>query len=288
MQKNDAKRSSTLRVSLGRACVALATWLVTACETNSNGNGGNVAAPADDDDGNPTVSAESLARGGALYDKWWAVADLPEPSGDHPLWSTRPDTASNTRTGPDTWRCKECHGWDYQGVDGAYGEGSHRTGFPGVLGTTLSRQQLFDIIANDESTTAGGHGYSGAGLGENDINSLVDFLEAGLVSMDDLVDESGAFLGDVTRGETLYQDGIAGAISCSACHGADGLTPPPGAPADYDHFIGDVAGENPAEFQHKVRFGQPGTDMPAAVAEGGSLTDVRDLAAFSQTLPEGP
>jgi len=38
-----------------------------------------------------------------------------------PLWATQ---SSNTRSGKDTWRCKECHGWDYMGVDGAYGSGS--------------------------------------------------------------------------------------------------------------------------------------------------------------------
>ncbi|MFQ5408280.1 MAG: hypothetical protein ACE5FI_07670, partial [Anaerolineales bacterium] len=65
-------------------------------------------------------------RGGLLYDKWWVPLGLDQPEDDHPLWATQD---SNTRSGKDTWRCKECHGWDYQGVDGAYGGGSHMTGF---------------------------------------------------------------------------------------------------------------------------------------------------------------
>ncbi|MBI4316176.1 MAG: hypothetical protein HY679_09580, partial [Chloroflexi bacterium] len=79
-------------------------------------------------------------RGGLLYDTWWEVIDsekghseamegMSEPTTDHPLWKTQ---TTNTRTGPDTWRCKECHGWDYKGVDGAYGGGSHKTGFAGI------------------------------------------------------------------------------------------------------------------------------------------------------------
>ena len=77
----------------------------------------------------PMLSGDSL-RGGLLYDKWWSPLGLDAPEGDQALWATQ-DT--NTRTGADTWRCKECHGWDYKGVDGAYGDSSHTTGFVGVI-----------------------------------------------------------------------------------------------------------------------------------------------------------
>src|SRR3990172_11800171 len=65
----------------------------------------------------------NVAKGGQLYDKWWKAAGVAEPTGDHPLWATQ---TTNTRKGLDTWRCKECHGWDYKGKDGAYGSGSHK------------------------------------------------------------------------------------------------------------------------------------------------------------------
>jgi thiosulfate dehydrogenase len=52
-----------------------------------------------------------------LYDSWWTVTGTDRPTTDQPLWQTQ---TTNTRTGADTWRCKECHGWDYQGKDGAY------------------------------------------------------------------------------------------------------------------------------------------------------------------------
>ena len=64
-------------------------------------------------------------RGGLLYDKWWKPVGADAPEDDHPLWATQ---STNERSGGDTWRCKECHGWDYQGADGAYGDGSHFTG----------------------------------------------------------------------------------------------------------------------------------------------------------------
>ena len=106
----------------------------------------------DDGDGPPQGFLDAdAARGGALYDKWWKVAGVTatEPTGDHPLWASRPDMQSNTRIGSVTWRCKECHGWDYKGVDGAYSSGSHRTGFAGIFGTTQSSQGAFDLIKTD-------------------------------------------------------------------------------------------------------------------------------------------
>ena len=77
----------------------------------------------------PELFGNSL-RGGLLYDKWWKPLGLDAPETDHPLWATQTD---NTRSGADTWRCKECHGWDYKGAEGAYSGGSHFTGFTGVF-----------------------------------------------------------------------------------------------------------------------------------------------------------
>jgi hypothetical protein len=105
----------------------------------------------------PFESAD-VVRGGRMYDRFWAEAGS-EPAIDHPLWATRPDPDSNPRTGSTTWRCKECHGWDYKGVDGAYGSGSHRTGFPGIFGTALTPQEVFDLLADPA-----GHDYRSQGL----------------------------------------------------------------------------------------------------------------------------
>ena len=69
--------------------------------------------------------------------------------------------------------------------------------------------------------------------------------------------------------------------------GPDGLAAPPGADAGYDDFVGLIANENPWEFQHKVRFGQPGTPMPAQDILL-TLDEVSDLSAYAQTLPDAP
>ena len=56
------------------------------------------------------VAPDTIAHGGRLYDKWWAEIEAPEPTEDNPLWALQ---TTNTRSGSTTWRCKECHGWDY-------------------------------------------------------------------------------------------------------------------------------------------------------------------------------
>ena len=49
-------------------------------------------------------------------------------------------------------------------------------------------------------------------------------------------------------------------------------------------FIGAIAIDNPSEFVHKVRFGQPGTGMPVGYDAGLSLQDVIDLLAYAQSI----
>ncbi len=78
--------------------------------------------------GQGSVDPWRIQRGGQLYDHWIKAKGVETPAGDHPLWALQ---TTNTRRGTDTWRCKECHGWDYLGKEGAYGSGSHPT--PGTL-----------------------------------------------------------------------------------------------------------------------------------------------------------
>lgn len=231
--------------------------------------------------GGPEKPAEpSIAQGGLLYDAYWKVSSASAPAETHPLWAERPDAESNGRTGADTWRCKECHGWDYRGVDGAYGSGSHRTGFPGVLDVDASEA---DIVRSLEEE----HGYGEAGLRDVDLQSLALFVRRGLVDTTRWIDGQGAFRGDAERGEELFANGLGSDSACASCHGPDGLAPPQGAGEGYDDFVGKIAVENPWEFLHKVRFGQPGTKMPAAALSGASLQDIVDLGAYAQTLPTG-
>ncbi len=226
-----------------------------------------------------SVAQASVAKGGLLYDKFWKVSAATEPADTHPLWAKRPDAESNKRTNSDTWRCKECHGWDYKGVDGAYAKGSHRTGFAGVLKSKAAQAEIVTSLAET-------HGYRAAGLSDLELESLAMLVSQGLIDTAQWIDDTGAFRGDAARGKALYLNGLGKSKSCKKCHGADGLKPPNAKNKDYDDWVGKIANKNPPEFLHKIRFGHPGTKMPAAVRAGAPIQDIVDLCAFAQTLPK--
>lgn len=222
-------------------------------------------------------SPDSIATGGRLYDKWWkAVPGVKEPAGNHPLWATQ---TTNKRKGQDTWRCKECHGWDYRGKDGTYGSGSHKTGFPGVLTTQAKSVDQLKAILKGSSNPQ--HDFALL-LDEAALTNLATFLKHGLVDLATAVDAKTKkpVKADVARGKQL-------SVVCTACHGPEGTKLNFGKPNDPE-YVGTVAKENPWEFIHKVRSGQPGSEpaMLAGVAMGWSVQDVLDILAYSQTLPE--
>jgi len=202
-------------------------------------------------------------RGGLLYDTWWKVngAREPQPDVNHPLYPVDGPLAGST-----TFRCTECHGWDYKGVDGVYGSDIlHFTGIAGVDGTTLTPQQLFDLLEGDNSEE-GGHDMNSFGMSDRDIWDVVKMTLEGTVDTDDYIAPYGVFLGDpFTEGPNLYF------TACWSCHG-EGVD------------IGAVATENPWEFFHKVRFGHPGAPMPSLELLDWSLQSVADIGAYTATL----
>ncbi|MBI2864724.1 MAG: c-type cytochrome [Chloroflexi bacterium] len=223
----------------------------------------------------PATPAD-IAAGGKLYDKWWKAAPgAAEPKGDHPLWSTQ---TTNTRTGLDTWRCKECHGWDYLGKDGAYGSGSHKTGFVGVseAGNSKTADQLVAILKGSSNPK---HDFS-AQIDNASLTKLAAFLKEGLYDTKAVV--------DYATKKPKNADGAAGqrlfSGSCAACHGADGTKLNFGTEQEPE-YVGTVAADNPQEFLHKVRNGQPGQAMPSGAELGWTVQDEVNVLAFAQTLP---
>ncbi len=218
------------------------------------------------------ASAADPIRGGLLWDRWWKVNGAPQPSGTHPLYPP-----GGPQSGSATFRCKECHGWDYKGVDGAYGTpgGSHYTGIPGVFGTTLTTSDLKDIIKT--TSVPNGHGFEAYGLSDSDIDDLVAFIETAMIDTDLYVDAQGAFLGDPVQGKVNYD--VLG--SCAACHGSEGTAINFRTPVDPE-WVGTIAADNPWELLHKIRFGNPGTSMPSWIAGGGSDQGAADIGAYAQ------
>ena len=222
----------------------------------------------------PKTSPASIAKGGQIYDKWWKVVDgATEPKENQALWALQ---TTNTRKGADTVRCKECHGWDYKGKDGAYGKGSHLTGFTGVYNASLSKTkaQLLDIL---KGKTESRHNFASL-LGETGLNDVANFLKEGVIDETKYIDSSTkkAIGANVTRGQELYTK------TCVACHGADGKL----ILFDGKDSLGFLANDNPWEVLHKIRLGQPGAAMPAGVTNGWSVQDAVDVLGYSQSLPK--
>ena len=156
------------------------------------------------------------------------------------------------------------------GVDGAYGSGSHKTGFDGIFDSTKTAAELTTFLET------GDHDFS-AQLSDKDIADAVAFITGGQIDMSEYIDLSTKEAnGDETEGETLYT------AQCSSCHGADGKT------IDFcdGGGVGCVARDNPWETLHKIRFGHPGSAMPSMVDKELSTDDQVDILTYSQTLGE--
>lgn len=263
--------------------LAVGLLVLSACNGDST-----TAAPAAPTDVPPPTEAPpeptevmltgSVSNGGKAYDKWWVVAGIDEPSEDQPAWSSQ---STNERGGADTWRCKECHGWDYQGADGAYGSGSHFTGFTGVLDSAPGMSQG-ELLAWLDGTTDPDHDFSAAG--EGTLADMVIFLSEGLIDVSAYIDDEKMSVGgDLANGETLFS------ATCVPCHGVDGRTIN-FHDADDPEYVGTIATDNPWEFIHKVRSGQPGSNppMPSAIDSGWSMQEVVDVLTYAQTLPTEP
>lgn len=208
------------------------------------------------------ADAAELARGGRLYDKWYAESGVPKPESAHPAY---PADAAYAAKPDANWRCKECHGWDYRGRDGAYSGGSHRTGIVGLTGMRGARPSAVESVLRDTT-----HGF-GDVLADADLRALALFVSRGQVDMDAAIDAATKRArGDAVRGAAYY------ATICAGCHGPDGR-------AEDMPILGEVARDNPWETLHKIENGQPGTPMPAL--RGLDERVGRDVLRHLQDLP---
>jgi thiosulfate dehydrogenase len=215
--------------------------------------------------------------GARIYDNWILALDQIPPTGNHPLWDNQ---ETNTRSGVITWRCAECHGWDYKGVDGAYGAYSnHYTGFTGLQDAIGATQE--DVVAWLDGSLNLEHNFFNL-TSSAALNDLAAFLRTRQIDTDLLIDpDTGVVFGDRRVGRNIYVD------TCVSCHGENGDQINFGN-AQNPLFLGDMAVADPWQSLHKIRFGTPTSDrMPAYEAEDWSLSMIADVLAYSQTLPRG-
>ncbi len=204
------------------------------------------------------------ARGGQLYDKWYAVIQAKAPEQSHPLYPADKEYAAKPKS---NWRCKECHGWDYRGVDGAYQLGKHATGIKGIDGA--AGRDVTEIVAILKGEK---HAY-GDKLSDADLQDLATFVSTGQVDMDAFIDRASKKPkgGNATKGAAYYN------TMCAQCHGMDGKQP-----EGMKSFAKQMG--NPWEVMHKILNGQPDEEMPALRALDRQV--ILDIMSHMGTLPE--
>jgi len=207
----------------------------------------------------------SLARGGKLYDKWYNVIGADAPTMKAPGY---PDSGKYAGKPKSNWRCKECHGWDYKGKDGAYSKGKHFTGIKGIQG--MMGASSSDIIAVLKDSN---HQY-GDKMKTADLQDLANFVSKGQIDMDKYIDRTSKNPkgGDKAKGSAYFN------TICIGCHLKDGTKP-----KDMEKTLGKQMG-NPWEVMHKIMNGQPDEPMPALRALDRQI--IVDILAHISTLPK--
>jgi thiosulfate dehydrogenase len=208
-----------------------------------------------------------LAYGGRLYDTWWAVLFQDPPETTHPAYPS-----TGRKRGFETWRCVECHGWDYKGRDGRFAEGPHATGIKGVSAMAGAEPARIAAVLRDDT-----HRFTPELIPERALDALALFVSKGQVETERVIDPvTGKVGGDPERGRAIFQN------VCAICHDYDGRAWITG---DEDELInlGAIAARDPWRGLHKIMNGQTYADMPAMRAFG--LQTVLDVLAYAQTLP---
>jgi len=204
----------------------------------------------------------SIANGGRLYDDWQAqlggrLQALPHPS--YPVKGYYANVPS------ETWRCKECHGWDYKGNQGAYASGIHATGTKGIRAMVgADPAKIMGVLSSSVHLFGNVMKY-------RDLLDLANFVSAGQVDVDKIIDvRTGKAKGDAAQGAPHFR------TMCAACHSLDGRSPG-------KRFIGRVSNEDPYHALHNMLNGHPDDTMPALREVDPKV--INDLLAHMQSLP---
>lgn len=221
-------------------------WLIVTLLTCGAANG--IQAQECAEPGVRGQPADTIAQGGRLYDNWWVVCGLPEPKDTHPAYP-----AAGKQSGSATWRCKECHGWDYRGKGGAYGKGSHFTGIGGIRRHAGGDEAAIAAVLRDAT-----HRFDTV-LPAPILARIARFVSRGQVDAGDRIDAATKKVAArVASGRAIFER------RCAVCHGAQGRAMNFSGQAGSPEYVGTIAADNPWEMLHKIRNGQPGAVMDEA------------------------
>jgi thiosulfate dehydrogenase len=212
-----------------------------------------------------------IKQGGLLYDNWVKIKKV-EITKRHPLYPQKEKIEASK-----TWRCKECHGWDYLGDKGRYSDGTHYTGIKGIFDArNKTPEELFDALTNKSIE----HDFTeNLNLSYSDTWALVRFIKEGLIDINSVTHSNGTIKGNPENGRVLYLR------HCHDCHGNDGNKINFREHLEGTHGIGWESNGDPQETLHKIRWGHPGVDKPSMIADKKlSDNDTVDILFYCQTL----
>ncbi len=246
------------------------------------------------DDPNPEAyDNANISNGGIMYDKFWSTES------DYDQENTFLATISASSN---FFRCKQCHGWDGLGNQGAYISRAAKTSRPHVsvlklfeLAKTKTATELFDAMKETSNkrgistdlSTYDPEANSTEGdkmpemselLSDSQIWDLVKFLKEGMFDVSELYDATyeGSYPTGSMTISNVGKDGDAAAgnafytANCMVCHGTDGTT------LEMEgKTLGKFVRSKGNEVQHKVKYGQLGSTMTGYFDI--TLTQMRDL-----------
>lgn len=215
--------------------------------------------------------AWKIAAGGRIYDVWWDALGRERPRATNPNYP-----AAGKRSGSTTWRCVECHGWDYKGAEGVTAPGGpFADRYTGIKGLFASTGKPVEAIA--AALRRPPHNYTPDMLRDEELARVALFVTKGLHDTDRFIDrKTGKVTGDPVRGAAVFQ------TVCAACHGYDGKALNWGKP-DAPAYVGTEAASLPWEVLHKIRNAHPGAAM--VNLQAFPLDVAIDVLAYAQTLP---
>jgi len=213
-------------------------------------------------------------RGGRLYAAWDNLVDSELPQETHPLWPTNSAGDFPVRY---TWRCINCHGWDYMGSRSRSTLTVNRSmGYPDLFGMVNKPEE--DILPSLTGKITSEHDFS-AYLEEDDLRDLAAFLSSELTLPDFIADwDTFQAQGTLEVGEQKFGE------ICASCHGQEGEK----INLNTDQnpiFLGDMAWTNPWRIAHIIRFGHLNTRVPPGELYGVPFSQQIDILAYIQTLP---
>jgi mono/diheme cytochrome c family protein len=269
----------------------------------------NYDATATVDDGScvyddASFNAADGINGGRLYDTFWAGETTFESPADPSVKIEDITDFSNF------YRCKQCHGWDQLGRQGAYVGRTPKTSRPSVANgirgfvATSTNRELFDALKNDggaavdPARTADGtndalggnlHPDYGKILSDAEIWDLAKFLKTEAFDVSQIYDftvtgtyPTGSISfsnwgkgGTAANGLAMYNQ------SCGfdVCHGTDGTGPI----LAEGKTVGDFVRSKSNEAHHKIKYGQLGSPMLGV--SDMTIDDMKDLyTALGDTL----